>query len=222
MRRRVGLIGAAIVAVSPGADLVLPGRPRLLARLPAHRALLPVLRQGPARAAPGDAARLGGQLGPRSRAPTTSPASWSSPRPPCCCSGAASGAASRRRCWSSSPPPACCCRSRSSRPNTPTPSWIAEQPLGERLERAGAKLVGNDNGDEHGARQPGPIPLGVPAALALAGVLMLVLLGDPVERRSAALPAARRRGRGRSRRLLSAPSAPTTSTAATCCPSSRR
>jgi 4-amino-4-deoxy-L-arabinose transferase-like glycosyltransferase len=68
-------------------------------------------------------------------------------------------------------------------------SWIAEQPLGERLERAGAKLVGNDNGDEHGARQTGPIPLGIPAALALAGVLMLVLLGDPTERRSAALPA---------------------------------
>jgi 4-amino-4-deoxy-L-arabinose transferase-like glycosyltransferase len=68
-------------------------------------------------------------------------------------------------------------------------SWIAEQPLGERLERAGAKLVGADNGDEHGARQAGPIPLGVPLALALAAVLMLVLLGDPLERRRAAVPA---------------------------------
>jgi mannosyltransferase len=68
-------------------------------------------------------------------------------------------------------------------------SWIAEQPLPERLERAGAKLVGNDNGDEHGARQPGPIPLGVPAALALIALLMLVLRGDPAERRSAGVAA---------------------------------
>jgi 4-amino-4-deoxy-L-arabinose transferase-like glycosyltransferase len=68
-------------------------------------------------------------------------------------------------------------------------SWIAEQPLGERLERAGAKLVGDDNGDEHGVLQAGPIPLGVPAALALAGVLMLILLGDRIERRRAAVPA---------------------------------
>jgi 4-amino-4-deoxy-L-arabinose transferase-like glycosyltransferase len=69
-------------------------------------------------------------------------------------------------------------------------SWIAEQPLPERLERAGAKLVGNDNGDEHGARQPGPIPLGVAAGLALIGLLMLALLGDPSERRSAGVAAA--------------------------------
>jgi uncharacterized membrane protein len=33
-------------------------------------------------------------------------------------------------------------------------SWIAEQPISQRLERAGAKLVGADNGDEHGSRQP--------------------------------------------------------------------
>jgi mannosyltransferase len=64
-------------------------------------------------------------------------------------------------------------------------SWIAEQPLPERLERAGAKLVGSDNGDEHGVRQTDPIPLGVPAALALAALLMLALLADPSERRSA-------------------------------------
>ena len=69
-------------------------------------------------------------------------------------------------------------------------SWIAEQPLPERLERAGAKLVGNDNGDEHGARQPGPIPLGVAAGLALVGLLMLALLGDPSERRRAGVAAA--------------------------------
>ena len=64
-------------------------------------------------------------------------------------------------------------------------AWIAEQPLGERLERAGAKLVGNDNGDEHGARQPGPIPLAVPAALALAALVLLLARGDRDERRGA-------------------------------------
>ncbi|MFI5028053.1 MAG: glycosyltransferase family 39 protein [Solirubrobacterales bacterium] len=68
-------------------------------------------------------------------------------------------------------------------------SCIAEQPLPDRLDRAGAKLVGNDNGDEHGARQPGPIPLGVPVALALAALLMLALLGERRERRSAGVAA---------------------------------
>lgn len=67
--------------------------------------------------------------------------------------------------------------------------WIAEQPLGERIERAGAKLVGNDNGDEHGARQPGPIPLGVPAALAVAALALLLWRGDPDERRGAGIAA---------------------------------
>jgi 4-amino-4-deoxy-L-arabinose transferase-like glycosyltransferase len=69
-------------------------------------------------------------------------------------------------------------------------SWIAGQPLPERLERAGAKLVGDDNGDEHGVRQPGPIPLIVPAGLALAALLMLVCLGDGRERRHAAIAGA--------------------------------
>ncbi len=69
-------------------------------------------------------------------------------------------------------------------------SWIAKQPLAERLERAGAKLAGDDNGDEHGARQSGPIPLAVPAALALAAVLMLIGLGDGDERRRARIAAA--------------------------------
>ena len=68
-------------------------------------------------------------------------------------------------------------------------SWIAEQPLGERLERAGAKLVGNDNGNEHGVRQPGPLPLALPAGLALIALSMLALAGDRSERRSA-VPAA--------------------------------
>jgi hypothetical protein len=68
--------------------------------------------------------------------------------------------------------------------------WIAEQPLGGRLERAGAKLVGEDNGDEHGERQPGPIPLGVPAALALAALALLLWRGDGPERRGAGIAAA--------------------------------
>jgi mannosyltransferase len=54
--------------------------------------------------------------------------------------------------------------------------WIAKQPLAERLERAGAKLVGDDNGNEHDARQPGPLPLAVPAGLALAALALLALI----------------------------------------------
>jgi mannosyltransferase len=68
--------------------------------------------------------------------------------------------------------------------------WIAEQPLGQRLERAGAKLAGDDNGNEHGARQPGPIPLGVPAALALAALALLLWRGEARERRGAGVAAA--------------------------------
>ncbi len=68
--------------------------------------------------------------------------------------------------------------------------WIAKQPLPQRLERAGAKLVGDDNGDEHGARQPGPIPLGVPAAIAVAGLALLLWRGDERERRGAGIAAA--------------------------------
>jgi 4-amino-4-deoxy-L-arabinose transferase-like glycosyltransferase len=68
--------------------------------------------------------------------------------------------------------------------------WIAEQPLGQRLERATAKLVGNDNGDEHGKRQPGPIPLGVPLALALAVLALLLWRGEPDERHGGALAGA--------------------------------
>jgi mannosyltransferase len=64
--------------------------------------------------------------------------------------------------------------------------WIAKQPLSERLERAGAKLVGNDNGDEHGARETGRIPLLVPAALAVFA-LGLLLLAGPGERRAAGI-----------------------------------
>jgi mannosyltransferase len=67
--------------------------------------------------------------------------------------------------------------------------WIAAQPIGERLERATAKLVGDDNGDEHGARQPGPIPLAVPLLLALAALALLLWRGDPEERRGAGIAA---------------------------------
>jgi mannosyltransferase len=68
--------------------------------------------------------------------------------------------------------------------------WIAKQPLGERLERAGAKLAGGDNGDEHGVRQPGPIPLGVPVALAVAALALLLWGGDDEERRGGGIAAA--------------------------------
>jgi len=63
--------------------------------------------------------------------------------------------------------------------------WIAQQPLPERLERAAAKLAGDDNGDEHGKRQPGPIPLGIPVALALAALALLLWRSDREERRGA-------------------------------------
>jgi mannosyltransferase len=63
--------------------------------------------------------------------------------------------------------------------------WIASQPLGGRLERAGAKLVGSDNGDEHGARQGDGVPLMVPVALALLAAVLLIWRGDPDERRGA-------------------------------------
>lgn len=56
--------------------------------------------------------------------------------------------------------------------------WISHQPLESRLERAGAKLVGADNGEEHGPRQPGPIPLGIPVALAAAAIILLLWRGD--------------------------------------------
>jgi mannosyltransferase len=58
-------------------------------------------------------------------------------------------------------------------------SWIAEQPISQRLERAAAKLAGSDNGNEHGTRASGPIPLGVPAALAVAALALLLWRGEP-------------------------------------------
>jgi mannosyltransferase len=63
--------------------------------------------------------------------------------------------------------------------------WIASQPIGGRLERGGAKLVGSDNGDEHGARQGDGVPTAVPATLAVLALALLVWRGDPDERRGA-------------------------------------
>jgi mannosyltransferase len=62
--------------------------------------------------------------------------------------------------------------------------WIAHQPLQKRLERSAAKLVGDDNGDEHGTRPAGRFPLALPAGLAVAAGLLLVLLASAAERRA--------------------------------------
>lgn len=67
--------------------------------------------------------------------------------------------------------------------------WIAAQPRAERLERATAKLVGADNGDEHGKRQTIPIPLAVPLLLALAALALLLALGSSEEKRAAGVAA---------------------------------
>jgi mannosyltransferase len=61
--------------------------------------------------------------------------------------------------------------------------WIAKEPLGQRLERTGAKLVGDDNGDEHGVRLAGPFPLALPAGLALVAGGLLIFLTSAAERR---------------------------------------
>lgn len=66
--------------------------------------------------------------------------------------------------------------------------WIAREPLEQRLERSAAKLVGDDNGDEHGARLAGPFPLALPAGLAVAAGCLFGLLAVRGERR-ALLPA---------------------------------
>lgn len=68
-------------------------------------------------------------------------------------------------------------------------SWISEQPLGERIERTAAKLVGADNGDEHGGRQPGRIPLGASLLLGAAALVLLLWGGSAGERRGAGIAA---------------------------------
>jgi mannosyltransferase len=72
----------------------------------------------------------------------------------------------------------------------PGAGWIAAQPLGPRLERAAAKLVGEDNGNEHGGRPAGPIPLAVPAVLALLALALLLWGGDEEERSGAGIASA--------------------------------
>lgn len=69
-------------------------------------------------------------------------------------------------------------------------AWIAAQAREQRLERAAAKLVGSDNGDEHGHRATDPIPLAVPLLLALASLGLLLAMGSPEERRAAGTAAA--------------------------------
>ncbi len=68
--------------------------------------------------------------------------------------------------------------------------WIASEPFSQRIDRATGKLVGEDNGNVHGPRERGPIPLLIPIALALAGLVLLFARGDPGERRGAAIAAA--------------------------------
>ncbi len=68
--------------------------------------------------------------------------------------------------------------------------WIASEPFLQRVDRATGKLVGEDNGNVHGPRERGPIPLLIPVALALAGLVLLFARGDPRERRGAAIAAA--------------------------------
>ena len=68
--------------------------------------------------------------------------------------------------------------------STQRASWIAAQPLEKRVERSAAKLVGDDNGDEHGTRLAGPFPLALPAALVLAAGCLFALVAEPRERRA--------------------------------------
>lgn len=67
--------------------------------------------------------------------------------------------------------------------------WIASQPPGRRLERAAAKLVGSDNGSEHGKRASDPVPPAVPLALALVATVLLLTVGSGAERRAAGIAA---------------------------------
>jgi 4-amino-4-deoxy-L-arabinose transferase-like glycosyltransferase len=62
--------------------------------------------------------------------------------------------------------------------------WISEQSLTGRIERAGTKLIGADNGNEHGERQSIPLPIGIPALLAVAALALLLWRADDEERRA--------------------------------------
>ena len=68
-------------------------------------------------------------------------------------------------------------------------SWIGDQPRIERIERSVAQLIGQDTGDAHGARLAWRIPLVIPILIALAGLAMLIGLGNRREKRAAGLAA---------------------------------
>ena len=63
--------------------------------------------------------------------------------------------------------------------------WIGREPLGKRLERFAAKVVGDDNGDEHGVRPAGPLPLALPLGLAVAALGLAAMLARDAERAAA-------------------------------------
>jgi mannosyltransferase len=71
--------------------------------------------------------------------------------------------------------------------NSSRNDWVSGQPLGQRIERTAVKFAGDDTGDEHGVRQPGPLPLLIPALLTLAGPALLLARGGGRERQGAAL-----------------------------------
>ena len=138
----------------PGADLVLPGRPRLRAGLPARRLLLPLLRPGAAQRRAAGPRLVGSVLGVGDRHPLL--------RGFVVVPEAALlllGAGERRRAGLAIAAVAAVAALllpiALHQDGNAHAGWIAEQPLSQRLERAGAKLVGDDNGDEHGVRQPG-------------------------------------------------------------------
>ena len=168
--RRAGLIAAALVAVSP--VLIWFSQD---ARAYALVFLLTALsflffaraRRGGARR---DLAWWAALLGPGPRHPLLRRLRRRCPRRRCCCRRRGSARRGRRR--SATSPwrfgrgrgGACWRRSPCGRPHNAHAGWIAAQPLGERLERAGAKLVGERQRQR--ARRPprrSPIPLAIPA-----------------------------------------------------------
>ncbi len=63
--------------------------------------------------------------------------------------------------------------------------WVGRQDLAGRIGRTAVKFAGDDGGDEHGVRQPGPLPAAIPLLLVLSGLALLALRGDGRERRDA-------------------------------------